>query len=138
MPHATNDERPGPRCYCGRDGCIETFLSGPGLSRDDAARRGTALPAPEIIARAELGDPVAVESFARYVERLARATAMVINIIDPDVIVLGGGLSQIKRLYDEVPSLWPKHVFSDSVLTRLVPPHHGDASGVRGAAWLWP
>jgi fructokinase len=138
MPHATSDEQPGPQCYCGRNGCIETFLSGPGLSRDDAARRGSALPAPEIVARAELGDPVAVESFARYIERLARATAMVINIIDPDVIVLGGGLSQIKRLYDEVPALWSRHVFSDSVLTRLVPPRHGDSSGVRGAAWLWP
>ncbi|TAL02952.1 MAG: ROK family protein [Rhodospirillaceae bacterium] len=138
MPRPHDDERPGPACYCGRSGCVETFLSGPGLSRDDAARRGTALPAAEIVARAETGEPIAAESLARYVERLARATAVVINIVDPHVIVLGGGLSQIARLYRDVPALWPRYVFSDTVTTRLLPPRHGDASGVRGAAWLWP
>ena len=117
---------------------METFLSGPGLSRDDAARRGAALSAPEIVARAEAGESIAAESLARYIERLARATAAVINIVDPHVIVLGGGLSQINRLYRDVPVLWPRYVFSDTVSTRLVPPRHGDASGVRGAAWLWP
>jgi predicted NBD/HSP70 family sugar kinase len=96
------------------------------------------LPAPEIVTLAERGEPLAVESLARYVERLARATSMVINIVDPEVIVLGGGLSQIGKLYDEVPALWPRYVFSKTVLTKLVPPKHGDSSGVRGAAWLWP
>jgi len=138
LPALTDDERPGPACYCGRNGCVETFLSGPGLSRDDAARRGAPLLAQEIVARAENGEAIAKASLARYVERLARATAAVINIIDPDAIVLGGGLSQVPQLYRDVPALWPRYVFSDTVLTRLLPPKHGDASGVRGAAWLWP
>ena len=137
LPAPDADERPGPRCYCGRSGCIETFLSGPGLSRDFIAHGGEDLPAVEIAARADRGDARAAACLDRYARRFARAIASVINIVDPDVIVLGGGLSHIGRLYDEVPALWGAHVFSDRVDTRLVKAMHGDASGVRGAAWLW-
>jgi len=138
LPRPVADEHPGPECYCGRRGCIEMFLSGGGLSRDDALRRGETLPAPEIVKRAEAGEAIAAESLTRYIERFARASATVINIVDPHVIVLGGGLSKIKQLYDEVPRLWPRYVFSPTVVTELRPPKHGDSSGVRGAAWLWP
>ncbi len=131
LPWAAAEERPGPKCYCGLDGCIETFLSGPGLARD----HGGELQADEI---AMSSHPAAQAAVDRYVARLARATAHVINILDPHVIVLGGGLSKIARLYQDVPRAWPTHVFSDTVATRLVPPQHGDSSGVRGAAWLWP
>src|SRR5258705_9483553 len=134
LPAPTDDERPGPACYCGRLGCIEVFLSGPGLARDYGHGQETAK---EIAARAAGGEAIACAALARYEERLARALAGVINILDPDVIVLGGGLSNIERLYDSVPALWRPHVFSDSVTTRLVRAMHGDASGVRGAAWLW-
>jgi fructokinase len=137
LPAPAADERPGPRCYCGRFGCIETFLSGPGLSRDFAAHGGDDLPAVEIAARAGGGDARAIACLDRYEHRFARAIASVINIVDPDVIVLGGGVSNIPRLYEHVPKLWTAHVFSDRVATRLVPATHGDASGVRGAAWLW-
>jgi predicted NBD/HSP70 family sugar kinase len=130
-------EWPGPRCYCGRSGCIETFLSGPGLTRDYVAHGGGDLPASAIAERAERGETQAVACLDRYARRFARAIASVINIVDPDVIVLGGGLSNIRLLYDRVPKLWSGHVFSDRVSTRLVPARHGDASGVRGAAWLW-
>ena len=136
MPAPRDDERPGPPCYCGRSGCIETFLSGPALSRDYAGDPPDA-DAAEIVARAEAGEPAAAACLARYEERLARALGSVINVIDPDVIVLGGGLSNIDRLYVNVPALWPPFVFSDRVDTRLVKAAHGDASGVRGAAWLW-
>jgi len=129
LPWPTDAERPGPACYCGRKGCIETFLSGPGLARDD----GRGLTAEQI---AQSQDPVSEASLCRYEERLARALAHVINILDPHVIVLGGGLSKLARLYDSVPRLWGKWAFSDSVATRLLPPKHGDSSGVRGAAWL--
>jgi fructokinase len=129
-----DDERPGPTCYCGRHGCVETFLSGPGLARDYGER----LTAEEIAARAVRGEALALAALARYEERLARALASVINILDPNVIVLGGGLSNIERLYESVPRLWAAHVFSDRVTTSLVPAMHGDSSGVRGAAWLWP
>jgi len=132
------DERPGPACYCGRAGCIETFLSGPGIARDHAAAGGGALPPSEIVRLAEAGEVKATATLDRYVERLARALAMVINIFDPAVIVLGGGLSGIRRLYVDVPQQWGAWVLSDRVDTRLVPPCHGDSSGVRGAAWLWP
>jgi fructokinase len=135
LPAPTDDERPGPACYCGRRGCVEVFLSGPGLARD---YRDGALAAKEIAARAAGGEALALAALARYEERLARALADVINILDPDVIVLGGGLSNIERLYESVPVLWRPHVFSDSVATRLVRATHGDSSGVRGAAWLWP
>ena len=131
------DERPGPPCYCGRRGCIETFLSGPGLARDYAEAGGDALPAEAIAARAAAGEPRAIASVDRYADRMARSLASVVNLIDPDVIVLGGGLSNIDRLYESVPALWGPHIFSDRVTTRLVRARHGDASGVRGAAWLW-
>jgi fructokinase len=134
LPWPADDERPGPRCYCGQHGCIETFLSGPALGRD----HGRGETADAVVSLAAEGDPHAVATLDRYVARLARATAHVINIVDPHVIVLGGGLSNIARLYTDVPKLWPRHVFSDTVVTRLVPPSHGDSSGVRGAAWLWP
>ncbi len=111
------DEPLRPACYCGRHGCIETFLSGPALAADGGADAEAAM--------------------TRYEQRLARALAQVINILDPDVIVLGGGLSNLDRLYDRVPRLWGAHVFSDAVATRLVKNRHGDSSGVRGAAWLW-
>ncbi len=138
LPAPDDDERPGPPCYCGRSGCIETFLSGPALARDHIALGGGELTAAEIAARADQGDPRASACLDRYARRFARAIASVINIVDPDAIVLGGGLSNIARLYELVPGLWGAHVFSDRVETRLLRAAHGDASGVRGAAWLWP
>ena len=137
LPAPNDDERPGPACYCGRSGCIETFLSGPALARDYAAVGGDDVSAVEVAARADAGEPRALACLDRYEDRFARAVASVINIIDPDVIVLGGGLSNMRRLYDRVPPLWAAHVFSDRVDTRLLPARHGDSSGVRGAAWLW-
>jgi fructokinase len=137
MPWPEADEWPGPSCYCGRTGCIETFLSGPGLSRDHQAATGEALEAVLIAARAASGDPAAVQSMVRYEGRLARALASVINVVDPHAIVLGGGLSNIERLYARVPRLWTPFVFSDHVATVLLRAQHGDSSGVRGAAWLW-
>lgn len=138
LPQPAADEWPGPRCYCGRRGCIETFLSGPAFSKDFAAATGRTLRATEIAAAADAGDAAAEAAMARYEDRLARALAGVINLLDPDAIVLGGGLSRIARLYERVPALWTAHVFSDRVDTKLLPPMHGDSSGVRGAAWLWP
>jgi fructokinase len=135
LPAPADDERPGPMCYCGRRGCIETFLSGPGLARDYG---DSAVTAEEIAALASSGHQGALAAISRYEARLARALASVINVLDPDVIVLGGGLSNIERLYDSVPRLWTPHVFSDRVTTRLVRAMHRDSSGVRGAAWLWP
>jgi fructokinase len=137
LPAPRDDERPGPTCYCGRAGCIETFLSGPGLARDYMAHGGEDVSAAELAARAIRGEARAVACVKRYEERFARAIASIINVLDPDVIVLGGGLSNIARLYERVPQLWPPYVFSDRVDTRLAPAKHGDASGVRGAAWLW-
>jgi fructokinase len=137
LPAPDADERPGPECYCGRFGCIETFLSGPALARDYLAHGGDDLTAIDIAARAERGEARASGCLDRYERRFARAIASVINVVDPDVVVLGGGLSNISRLYDRVPDLWGRHVFSDRVATRLLPAKHGDASGVRGAAWLW-
>ena len=131
------DERPGPKCYCGQRGCIETFISGPGLERDYLSSTGASLPAEEIAAEAENNEPQALAALSRYEHRLARALASVINVLDPGVIVLGGGLSNIARLYDNVPSLWGQWVFSDEVTTPLRPAKHGGSSGVRGAAWLW-
>ncbi len=126
-----------PACYCGKKGCIETWLSGPALAADHVRYGGEDLPAHEIAQLARAGYAPCSATLARYEERLARALAGVINLIDPDVIVLGGGLSNVARLYDTVPRLWPRYVFSDRVDTRLVPPKYGDSSGVRGAAWLW-
>jgi fructokinase len=130
LPWPAAEDLPLPPCYCGRAGCIETYLSGPGLARDHECRTGRRLSAEEIVA---LGD----QSLWRYVERLARALASVINVLDPNVIVLGGGLSNMGRLYANVPLLWQPFVFSDSADTPLVPARYGDSSGVRGAAWLW-
>ena len=138
LPWPHDDERPGPPCYCGLAGCIETYLSGPGLARDHSAVTGEALEPDAIVSRAAAGDAGAEASLQRYEDRMARALASVINVLDPDVIVLGGGLSNLQRLYESLPRLWPRYVFSDRVDTRLVPPKHGDSSGVRGAAWLWP
>jgi fructokinase len=140
LPWPGEDERPGPPCYCGKIGCIETFLSGPGLSRDHRDKTGEEKSAAEIAEAAAAGDPRAEATLARHEERMARALATIVNVLDPDVIVLGGGLSNLRRLYESVPRLWGKWVFSDStsIATRLVPPRHGDSSGVRGAAWLWP
>ncbi|MGE0724803.1 MAG: ROK family protein [Alphaproteobacteria bacterium] len=137
LPWPSGDERPGPACYCGRTGCIETFLSGPGLAAD-LARSGGALAGADIPAAADAGDPLARAALDRYVDRLARALATVINLVDPHVIVLGGGLSGIDRLYRDVPARWGAWVFSDTVETPLRPARFGDSSGVRGAAWLWP
>lgn len=146
LPWPRDDERPGPACYCGKSGCIETWVSGPGLARDFAQQRahrcGTPsgleqLTAAQVVDRATNGDADAEAALQRYEDRLARGLAHVINIVDPDVIVLGGGLSQVQRLYANVPRRWGDYVFSDRVDTRLVPPRFGDASGVRGAAWLW-
>ncbi|HET9703189.1 MAG TPA: ROK family protein [Vicinamibacterales bacterium] len=136
LPAPRDEERPGPACYCGRSGCIETFLSGPGLARDYIGHGGEDVAAAEVAARARRGEPRAVACLERYAERFARAIASIINVLDPDVIVLGGGLSSIDRLYERVPELWAASVFSDRVDTRLVRAKHGDASGVRGAAWL--
>jgi len=137
LPWPRDREWPGPACYCGKTACIETFLSGPGLVRDHQEATGERLDTLEIAARAARGDPAAEASLVRYEQRMARALASVINVVDPEVIVLGGGMSNLARLYDAVPRLWGRHVFSDRVDTRLVPPGHGDASGARGAAWLW-
>jgi fructokinase len=130
-------ERPGPPCYCGRTGCIETFLSGPGLAADHRQHAGAALDGPQIAAGAAAGNAACRATLDRYAERLARALAGVINILDPDAIVLGGGLSSLRHLYDDVPRHWVGHIISDTIATRLLPPVHGDSSGVRGAAWLW-
>jgi fructokinase len=137
MPWPEEGERPGPPCFCGQSGCIEMFLSGPGLEREHGRGTGKALAAREIAAAAAAGDAACEASLIHYERRLARALAHVINILDPDVIVLGGGLSNMHRLYDNVPRLWGEWVFSDRVDTRLVAHRHGDSSGVRGAAWLW-
>jgi fructokinase len=148
LPWPGGDEHPGPACYCGKHGCIETFLSGPGLASDYQQRTGHSLTAEQIVALAggRFTDPPyadeAHQAVARYENRMARALASVINILDPDAIVLGGGLSNIDRLYENVPRLWGAWVFGasavDPVRTRLLRPAHGDTSGVRGAAWLWP
>ena len=137
LPWPERDEWPGPPCYCGRSGCIETFLSGPAVSREFAARGGGTKSAIEIAAAADAGDVRAMETIDRYVRRMARALASVIKLLDPDVIVLGGGLSNIDALYERVPAMWPRWTFSDVVTTPLKRAAHGDASGVRGAAWLW-
>lgn len=138
LPAPEDEERPGPPCYCGRFGCIETFLSGSGLARDYIVLGGEDVPAIEIAARADAGEPRAIVCLDRYERRFARAIASVINVVDPDAVVVGGGLSNIGRLYNRVPALWGAHVFSDRVDTRLLRAKHGDSSGVRGAAWLWP
>ncbi|MGB8143833.1 MAG: ROK family protein [Chromatiaceae bacterium] len=138
LPQPEARDLPAPACYCGRLGCIETYLSGPGLAADHARRQGGTLDAVAIGLAAAAGDPACEASLQCYEARLARALAGVINLLDPDVIVLGGGLSRLERLYRNVPARWGAHIFSDQVATRLLPARHGDASGVRGAANLWP
>jgi len=138
LPWPRGDERPGPPCYCGKRGCIESFLSGPGLSRDHHTMTGESAEPGAIAARAAQGETAAQGTFERYIDRLARSLATVINLLDPEIIVLGGGVGQITELYRVVPQHWGAYVFSDTVVTKLLPPRWGDSSGVRGAAWLWP
>lgn len=137
LPAPRDDERPGAACYCGRHGCIETWLSGPALARHFQGQEGRSLDAAGIAAAADAGEPAAEACMRDYEDRLARSLGSIINVLDPDVIVLGGGLSNISRLYRNVPARWHQYVFSDHVATRLLPPVFGDASGARGAAWLW-
>lgn len=140
LPWPEADELPEPACYCGKRGCIETFLSGPGMAADHERITGVRLESPQIADAARRGDAAAEATLQRYERRMARALAGVINVLDPDAIVLGGGLSNIARLYVNVPALWGAFIFSageDVVRTTLVPARHGDSSGVRGAAWLW-
>jgi fructokinase len=136
LPWPDPDELPGAPCYCGLAGCIETWLSGPGLARDYRLHAGVERDPPAIVAAAAQGDAPADAALRRYEHRLARGLAAVINLLDPQAIVLGGGLSQLPRLYTAVPALWDRYVFSDTVRTSLAPAMHGDSSGVRGAAWL--
>ncbi|MFD2184115.1 ROK family protein [Rhodoplanes azumiensis] len=138
LPWPRDDERPGPACYCGRHGCLETFLSGPGLARDFFHASGRAATPGEIVTTAAAGDPIAQKCFEDYLDRAARGLAMVVDVIDPDVIVLGGGLSNIDALYTALPARVARHAFTDRLDTAIVKNRHGDSSGVRGAAWLWP
>src|SRR5262249_24029619 len=137
LPAMRDDERAVGACYCGRRGCVEQFLSGPGLAREYRSLGGDEIDARGIAASAASGEAAANDALASYEDRMARALGSVINILDPDVIVLGGGLSNIQPLYRNVPRIWAPCVFSDRVDTRLVRAGHGDSSGVRGAAWLW-
>ena len=136
LPWVSAEDLPLPRCWCGQVGCLETLVAGPGLAADangPGARDASALPA-----RAAAGDPVAIAALARHADRLARGLAQIVNFLDPDAIVLGGGLSNMGHLYVELPALLKRHVFSDVSATPILPAKHGDSSGVRGAAWLWP
>ncbi|MBX3492063.1 MAG: ROK family protein [Parvibaculum sp.] len=138
LPWMHPDEYPGADCYCGKKGCIETWVSGPAFARLYKDEEGEAQTPEEIVTAAQAGKRPARLALRRYADRLARALAHAINILDPEVIVLGGGMSNIEALYDEVPARWGAYVFSDTVETRLHIHRHGDSSGVRGAAWLWP
>ena len=138
LPWPTPDEVPGPPCWCGRSGCLETFLSGPALAADHHRHYHETLSAPEIAEAAAAGDLKCCITLERFMDRLARGLASVINMVDPNAIVLGGGLSGISALYEQVPRLWTRYIFSDRVDTPLLAPVHGASSGVRGAAWLWP
>lgn len=137
LPLVSGDDLPMPSCYCGRRGCIETYLCGPALAADHCRHTGETLNAAEIDSRARAGDMACETTLQRYEERLGRALAGVINILDPQVIVIGGGLSNLQRLYANLPERCRPHVFSDVIYTKFLPPTHGDSSGVRGAAWLW-
>ena len=137
LPWPNDDELPGAECYCGKLGCIETWLSGPGIVRDHELYNNEFIDPELLDGKARFGNEDAIETFQRYENRMARSLAHVINILDPDVIVLGGGMGNIKRLYENVPDIWGDYVFSDTVNTKLLAPLHGDSSGVRGAAWLW-
>jgi fructokinase len=136
LPWAQPPDLPGAPCYCGKRGCIETFLSGPGFERDFRETTGRALSAPQIVEEARSGGVEANIALHLYVDRLARALASIINVLDPDVVVAGGGMSKITEIYELVPQRWSTYVFGNEVSTRLVPNVHGDSSGVRGAAWL--
>ena len=139
LPWASVDELPGPQCYCGQRGCIEMWISGTGLARDHFAVTGVRLGGPEIVAAAAAGDAAAEASMTRLEDRTGRALASVVNLLDPDVIVIGGGLSKLDRLYEHLPGLIARHLFGGGLLaTPVLKAMHGDASGVRGAAWLWP
>ncbi|HEV7353576.1 MAG TPA: ROK family protein [Brevundimonas sp.] len=138
LPWPAPDEAPGPACWCGLNGCLETWISGTGLQRDHAAVTGQALAAPDIVAAAAAGETDAAASLARYVDRLGRALAMAVNLVDPDVIVLGGGMSNAAAIYPALPPVIARHVFADAWDAPVVPARWGDSSGVRGAAWLWP
>jgi fructokinase len=139
LPWMTDEERASaPECYCGKRGCIETFLSGPGFELDYARLAGARRSSQDIVRAAAAGDAHAIQALRRYEDRLARALAAVINVLDPDAIVLGGGMSNLPALPSAVSALLPRSVFSDAVLTKVVLNRHGDSSGVRGAAWLWP
>ena len=137
LPRPSDSERPGPLCYCGRRGCLETFVSGTGFERDHQARTGMQLTAPEVVARLRAGDVSARETYDIYLDRLARGMAEAVNLLDPDVIVLGGGMSNVNELYADLPDRIRPHVFSDAFTTPVLKHRHGDSSGVRGAAWLW-
>jgi fructokinase len=133
LPWASDDEHPGPRCWCGRHGCLETWIAGTGLARD----HGMGLTGEAVVARARLGEPDAAAAFDRYVDRLARALAVIADILDPDVIVLAGGMSNVTELYERLPAAIGPHVFTDAYEVPVRQAVHGDSSGVRGAAWLW-
>jgi fructokinase len=137
LPWPRPDELPGPECYCGKRGCLETYLSGPGLAAEHARETGQRLEPPEILAAAERGDASARATLARHADRMARGLASVVNLLDPHVVVFGGGLSNLPHLYEDLPELIRPYLFCDGFATRIVPPVHGDSSGVRGAAWLW-
>ncbi|HVL73546.1 MAG TPA: ROK family protein, partial [Beijerinckiaceae bacterium] len=137
LPWPRDDERPGPACYCGRHGCLETFVSGTGLAAEHRRRTGQDLKAEAIVAAMRAGDAEARRTYAIYRDRLARGLAHAVNILDPDVIVLGGGLSEVDELYADLPGAMAPFVFSDVFSTPILKSRHGAASGVRGAAWLW-
>jgi len=138
LPWPKDEERPGPECFCGKRGCIETFCSGPGFERDHASKTGRVWPAERIAEAAAEGDEEAEGAVARYVDRLARSIATLVNVIDPDVVVLGGGMSNLPTLAEQVQLRLSPWLFTDRPMTTVVRNHHGDSSGVRGAAWLWP
>lgn len=137
LPWQTPEEFPGPKCWCGKHACMETWVSGPAVAKDHARVTGETLTTKEIDARADAGDAAALATLERLADRLARGLAAIINVLDPEIIVLGGGVSNVKRIYPAVNGLLPRYVFSDYVATKVVPNMHGDSSGVRGAAWLW-
>lgn len=137
LPWPRDDERPGPACYCGKSGCMETWISGTGFTQDHLRVTGQSLHGPEIVAKAKAGDAAAAATVERYTDRLARGLAHIINILDPDAIVLGGGMSNVDSLYEELPRRLPKLVFGNEFASPILKAKHGDSSGVRGAAWLW-
>lgn len=138
LPWQTPDENPGPACYCGKRGCLEMWVSGTGVARDHLEVTGKSLTTKAIVAQAEAGDAGAIATIERFEDRLARGLAHVINVLDPDVLVFGGGLSHLQRIYKDLPARLPEYVFGGEAETILVQAKYGDSSGVRGAAWLWP